>query len=77
MENALDTQFVRALRCPATGQSLTFLCGEHPVLASLPPHEVGEGILLCADGLGFYPVRGGIPVLLVEELRTAVRSAGA
>ncbi len=77
MENALDTHFFSALRCPATGQSLTFLSGEHAFLASIPPCEQGEGILLCADSMGFYPVRGGVPVLLVEELRSVARIAGA
>lgn len=77
MENALDTPFVSALRCPATGQSLTFLSVDHPSLASVPARELGEGILLCADGMGFYPVRGGLPVLLAEELRSFARNAGA
>ncbi len=72
MEDALDMQFVRTLRCPASGQTLSFFPGQSPFLATLPARETADwtGVLVCADGLSFYPVRGGVPVLLPEELRS-------
>ena len=65
-------QFIGHLRCPASGQSLAFIPGQSQLLAALPAGEtIGwTGILVCSDGLTFYPVRGGIPVLLAEELRS-------
>jgi uncharacterized protein YbaR (Trm112 family) len=74
MEDAFDMQFIGTLRCPASGQTLAFLPGQSPFLAALalPAEETAgwSGVLLCADGLTFYPVRSGIPVLLAEELRS-------
>ena len=65
-------RFIGTLRCPASGQTLAFLPGQSPFLAALPPGETAgwSGVLLCADGLAFYPVRGGVPVLLADELRS-------
>jgi len=71
-------QLIGNLRCPASGQSLAFLPGQSPLLAALPVEETVDwtGILLCSDGLTFYPVRGGIPVLLAEELRSVRGATG-
>ena len=71
-------QLIGNLRCPASGQPLAFFSGHSPLLAALPAGETVDwtGILLCADGLTFYPVRGGIPVLLAEELRSVRGGSG-
>lgn len=78
MEEALDMQLIGNLRCPASGQPLAFLPGQSPLLAALPVEETVDwtGILVCSDGLTFYPVRGGIPVLLAEELRSVRGATG-
>jgi uncharacterized protein YbaR (Trm112 family) len=72
MQYALDSRFLQKLRCPASGQPLSFFA-DHPAQKALPKEETEgwSGVLLCADGRAFYPVRAGIPVLLVEELRPA------
>lgn len=66
----LDSRFVGLLRCPAGHLPLREASLEQ--LASLGlTREQAKGWdagLLRTDGRGVYPLRGGIPVLLVEEL---------
>lgn len=74
--DTLDPAFVRVLRCPETRGSLRLvpadllrtLVSEYFSPAEMKNMESWDGALLVEDGRGLYPVRGGIAVLLVEEL---------
>ena len=62
----IDPDFLALLRCPATRQTLAAVPPE--LLKSLIdrlPDGVSEA-LLRADGSMIYPIKDGIPVLLVE-----------
>lgn len=52
---SLDPWFLELLACPACPQ-------RHPVHL-----EEGAARLICACGRYAYPIRDGIPILLVEE----------
>jgi uncharacterized protein YbaR (Trm112 family) len=71
--------FVRVLRCPLTGLSLQFIPRDALPGLGLPAEACGNwsGALLRADARAVFPVRGGIPVLLAEELRTVGPAPGA
>ena len=62
----IDPSFLEMLRCPATRQKLTVAPGEllEQVKSRLP--EGAEEALVREDGVVVYPMRGGIPILLVE-----------
>lgn len=72
----LDPAFVGVLRCPVTRSSLRWVSADflrtlvpgHFPQAESEKMEHWDGALLVEDGRGLYPVRGGIPVLLAEEL---------
>jgi uncharacterized protein YbaR (Trm112 family) len=80
MSDAMDAGFLAILVCPLTHQPLRELSAEglaalneriarDEVIASAG-HKVGgplDAALVTADGATAYPVRGGIPVLLLEE----------
>lgn len=71
----LDAWLVAHLRCPETQQTLA----EAPtaMLAGRRERDGSplEGALLRADGAVLYPIRSGIPVLLVEEAIPVVGAA--
>ena len=64
-----DESLLPLLRCPQTQQPLTV--APAALLAGRTERDGRplEGALLRADGAVFYPIRGGIPVLLAEEAR--------
>lgn len=66
----LDSRFVGLLRCPASQSPLREASLEELAALGLDAGRCGgwDGALLRADGGGAYPLRKGIPVLLVEEL---------
>jgi len=76
----IDKELLAILACPATHQGLAeasaellarvnarILRGELANVAGLSVSETIEGGLVREDGRLLYPVRDGIPVLLVEE----------
>jgi uncharacterized protein YbaR (Trm112 family) len=76
----IDRELLQILACPETHQPLAEADGETVArineaieagrLKNVGGHEVGEKIdggLVREDGRILYPVRDGIPVLLVEE----------
>ena len=62
-----DASLLPLLCCPQTGQPLSL--APAALLAGRIDREgrALEAALLRADGAVLYPIRGGIPVLLVEE----------
>ncbi len=66
----LDSRFVGLLRCPASQLPLREASLDELAALGLTPdrRDGWDGGLLRADGRGAYPLRRGIPVLLVEEL---------
>lgn len=74
--DTLDPTFVGVLRCPVTRVSLRLVSADllrilvaAPLSCVLKQKTAGwDGGLLREDGRGLYPVRGGIPILLSEEL---------
>lgn len=66
----LDSRFVDLLRCPASRLPLREASLEQLVSLGLSRQRCHgwDAGLLRADGQGAYPLRKGIPVLLVEEL---------
>ncbi|MBN2449811.1 MAG: Trm112 family protein [Lentisphaeria bacterium] len=61
----IDRDLLELLVCPACGQG-----------AGLTPTADGEG-LLCARCGRCYPIRDGIPILLIEEARIPPGPAGS
>ena len=66
----LDSQFVGLLRCPASKSPLREISLEQLHTLGFKPEQClsWDAGLLRADGGGVYPLRGGIPILLAEEL---------
>ncbi len=66
----LDSRFVDLLRCPASRLPLREASLAQLMSLGLSPQRCHgwDAGLLRADGRGAYPLRKGIPVLLVEEL---------
>jgi uncharacterized protein YbaR (Trm112 family) len=66
----LDSQFVGLLRCPESRSPLREISLEQLGTLGLSAGQCAswDAGLLRGDGCGVYPLRGGIPVLLVEEL---------
>jgi uncharacterized protein YbaR (Trm112 family) len=66
----LDSQFVGLLRCPESRSPLREISLEQLGTLGLSSGRCAgwDAGLLRGDGRGVYPLRGGIPVLLVEEL---------
>ncbi len=56
----LSAELIALLRCPETGQPLRAATAEE-----LARVQIAEG-LTREDGLVVYPIRDGIPMLLVE-----------
>ncbi len=76
----LDAQLLALLVCPATHQELALAGpaeverilqavrdGEVRTVAGKEAEPIFEGALVRRDGTVAYPVRDGIPVMLVEE----------
>ncbi|SDT96609.1 hypothetical protein SAMN05444156_1123 [Verrucomicrobium sp. GAS474] len=75
----LDPILLPLLRCPETRQTLTLCAGsESPLAPAIAAggvvnrggkvvNALPEAFLVREDGTVAYPVRGGIPLLLVEE----------
>jgi uncharacterized protein YbaR (Trm112 family) len=76
----LDAQLLALLVCPATHQEVTLASpadverliagvrnGEVRTVAGAEPDALFEGALIRQDGAVAYPIREGIPVMLVEE----------
>jgi len=76
----LDAQLLALLVCPATHQEVTLASpadvqrliagvrnGEVRTVAGAEPDSAFEGALVRQDGAVAYPIRDGIPVMLVEE----------
>ena len=57
----ISPELLALLRCPATMQTLA------PAPAELLQRLGLEGGLLRADGKVVYPIRNGIPVMLIDE----------
>ena len=55
MRNVLDRKVLEVLVCPLTGGQLLY--------------DEGRGELISKEAGLAYPVRGGIPVMLVDEAR--------
>ena len=62
----LSADLIALLRCPESRQPLRIATAEE-----LARMQFTEG-LIREDGLVVYPIRDGIPMLLVEEGRSAV-----
>ena len=60
-ENAINPQLLEILRCPVAVHSDEY--GEDPGRLTL----VNDCWLVCEDNGYKYPIRDGIPVMLVEE----------
>lgn len=61
----MDASLLDVVCCPETHQSLRFATSDELArLTSTPPLE---SALLREDGRVAYPIRDGIPLLLVEE----------
>jgi uncharacterized protein YbaR (Trm112 family) len=76
----LDAQLLALLVCPATHQAVTLASpadvqrliagvrsGEVRTVAGAEPDAAFDGALVRQDGAVAYPIRDGIPVMLVEE----------
>jgi uncharacterized protein YbaR (Trm112 family) len=76
----LDAQLLALLVCPATHQEVALASpaevdrilqavreGDLRTVAGKEPEATFEGALVRRDGAVAYPVRDGIPVMLVEE----------
>lgn len=66
----LDPRFLGLLRCPSSRLPLKEASLEQLAILGLAKSRCAgwDAGLLRADDSGVYPVRGGIPVLLFEEL---------
>ena len=67
----IPADLLEILRCPQTRQPLLVAGTELLAAANRRLRERGgevlDAALARADGTAVYPVRGGIPILLVEE----------
>ena len=65
----MTPDLLELLRCPATRQTLVVANAEQlaRLNARAGPREPLGAALVRADGSAAYPVRDGIPVLLVDE----------
>ncbi|MEM9017468.1 MAG: hypothetical protein AAGC68_10680 [Verrucomicrobiota bacterium] len=65
MDPPLSPHTERLLRCPETGSPLKFIVSaEIPTLKDRFP----EGAYTTEDGTRLYPVRNGLPILIVDEV---------
>jgi hypothetical protein len=66
----LDANLVRLFRCPISGLELEEASLERLLSLGFPEESfrAWDAGLLRKDGLGVYPVRKGLSVLLAEEL---------
>lgn len=76
----LNAEFLNILCCPATRQPLRvadepfvsalnqrIVAGSVRTLSGRPVNVMCEGALVREDGRAAYPIRGGLPVLLIGE----------
>ena len=66
------TQWFELLRCPKTRGKLHWVPKgtsgwNFAEFEGNTSHQKCDGALVCEDGLGMYPVREGLPILLIEE----------
>ena len=68
---SVGSHFLAVLRCPLTQLGLNEISLQQAAVLGLLESDLSgcSGALLRSDGLAIYPVRGGLPVLLAEELR--------
>lgn len=69
-----DDEILSLLRCPETGQELRV--ASETELAGFPGGSP-EGGLLTLDGSRLYPVRNGLPHLVVDEALLKVEDRAA
>lgn len=58
---------VALLRCPESGQTLHQASAEEIAALASKGHAFPEGALVRKDGGRAFPIRGGFPVMLLEE----------
>jgi uncharacterized protein YbaR (Trm112 family) len=63
----IDPELLALLRCPETKQPLRVATAEELARVNLPAGLIRE------DGRVIYPIRDGIPVLLLEDAVTVPR----
>ena len=80
----ITQEFCSMLRCPESGQRLSVVepaavarlngaiaAGQVPNRSGRLVTEIVDGALRREDGLWLYPIRGGLPILLIDEAMAA------
>ena len=63
----LSHELLRRLRCPETRQPLSLADADTLARISAMTGETLEGALVREDGQRAYPIREGLPILLLDE----------